>query len=101
MPSLYFWLGFRFFFFSHEHEPIHIHVEIENRQTVFELIVVNGVVTDIVVRSIAGYDMLSQKEQKKAMQLIRKYKKDILQKWIDFFVLNKPIKTKNIRTKTP
>ncbi len=98
MPTLFIWMGFKFYFYSKEHEPIHVHVEYAERQTIFELIIVNGKVVSIEQRDVAGYEPLTAKEAKQALKLIRKYKMEIIQLWFDFFVLQKNIKTKNIRT---
>lgn len=38
MPTIFFYLGFRFFFYSNEHRPPHIHVRCGSGQAKFNLI---------------------------------------------------------------
>lgn len=47
MPKIYEYFGFIFFFFSNEHESIHVHVTKGGCQTVFELIIVDGLLVRI------------------------------------------------------
>ena len=100
MPKLFEWLGLAFFFYSEEHEPIHVHVVIADRETIFELIIDNGVVKEIRKRSNGGRAMLTNTEEKQAFKLIRKYKYGIIERWVKYFVWNKPIRSKKITSKT-
>ena len=91
--------GFVFFFYSNEHEPIHVHVTHNGCQSIFELIMDNGVLVEIRVREKAGEEPLSSKDQKPAQEFIRKYSKNIITKWIKFFVLRQAVKSTTIKTK--
>ncbi len=51
-------------------------------------------------REVEGANPLPPKQMKQALRLIKKYMYDIVNSWIDFFVLNKSIKLKRIRSKT-
>ena len=62
MPKIYEYFGFIFFFFSNEHEPIHVHVMKGGCQTVFELILMNGDLTEIRTRGEVGYASLSEND---------------------------------------
>ena len=42
---------------------------------------------------------LPELQKKHALKLIKKYKKEILQSWIDYFVLHKKIKAKRLSEK--
>ena len=54
MPKIFEYFGFVFFFYSNEHEPIHVHVTHKGCQSIFELIMDNGILTEIRVREKAG-----------------------------------------------
>lgn len=92
MPKIFEYFGFVFFFYSNEHEPIHVHVTHKGCQSIFELIMDNGVLVEIRVREKAGEEPLSSKDQKTAEEFIRKYSKNIITKWIKFFVLRQAVK---------
>ncbi len=89
MPKIFEYFGFVFFFYSNEHEPIHVHVTHKD----------NGVLVEIRVREKAGEEPLSSKDQKTAEEFIRKYSKNIITKWIKFFVLRQAVKSTTIKTK--
>ncbi len=59
----------------------------------------NGVLVEIRVREKAGEEPLSSKDQKTAEEFIRKYSKNIITKWIKFFVLRQAVKSTTIKTK--
>lgn len=43
MPKIFEYFGFVFFFYSNEHEPIHVHVVKNDEDSVFDIILENGV----------------------------------------------------------
>lgn len=99
MPKIFEYFGFVFYFYSNEHEPIHVHVIHNQQETIFELILENGVLVQIRQRSRAGYPMLSSKDAKTAELFIRKYAKNIIEKWVRFFVYKQQIRSTNIKNK--
>ena len=99
MPKIYEYFGFIFFFFSNEHEPIHVHVMKSGCQTVFELILMDGELQEIRTRSEAGYPLLNEKDTHTAEDFIRAYYKNIIDKWINFFVLKKRVRCTQITKK--
>lgn len=99
MPKIFEYFGFVFYFYSNEHEPIHVHVIHQQQETIFELILENGVLVQIKQRSRAGYPMLSSKDTKIAEMFIRKYAKNIIEKWVKFFVYKQQIRSTNIKNK--
>ncbi len=76
-----------------------MHVTHKGCQSIFELIMDNGILTEIRVREKAGEEPLSSKDQKIAEEFIRKYSKNIITKWIKFFVLRQAVKSTTIKTK--
>ena len=42
MPKIFEYFGSIFYFYSNEHEPIHVHVLHGGRESIFDLIMMNG-----------------------------------------------------------
>lgn len=99
MPKIYEYFGFIFFFFSNEHEPIHVHVMKSGYQTVFELILMDGELQEIRTRSEVGYPLLNEKDKTTVEEFIRAYYKNIVDKWMNFFVLKKRVRCTQITKK--
>ena len=98
-PKIFEYFGFIFYFFSNEHEPIHVHVALGDCETIFELIMENGELKEIRRRAKKGVDLLREKDATTAEEFIRKYQTNIIEKWINFFVLKKQIRCTNIKKK--
>ena len=96
MPTIYLYLGFIFKFYSDEHEPIHIHAKKGECETVFELIIENGTIIEIRTRKVRGKKMLPEKDEAEAYSFVKIYGKNIVEKWINFFILKKNIRTTKI-----
>ena len=99
MPKIFEYFGFIFYFYSNEHEPIHVHVIHGDKESVFDLIIMNGELTDIRTRNKKGADPLSDKDRKTAEAFIKKYHKNIIDKWVKFFVMKQAIRSTNIKKK--
>ena len=99
MPKIFEYFGFIFYFYSNEHEPIHVHVMHGGRESIFDLIMQNGELAELRVRQKNGTEELSEKEKKTADEFIRKYHKNIIDKWIKFFVLKQTVRSTNIKKK--
>ena len=37
MPTLFYYMGLRFYFYSNDHSPIHVHVKIENSEARYQV----------------------------------------------------------------
>lgn len=90
MPKIFEYFGFIFFFYSNEHEPIHVHVIKGDRESVFELIINNGKLVGINVRN-GHLPSLSEKDISEAKLFISKYYKNIVNKWVNFFLYKKRV----------
>lgn len=99
MPKIFEYFGFIFYFFSNEHEPIHVHVLHGDKESIFDLIMMDGELADIQVREKKGADPLHEKDKRTAEEFIRKYHKNIIQKWVKFFVLKQSIRSTRINKK--
>ena len=99
MPKIFEYFGFIFYFFSNEHEPIHVHVLHGDKESIFDLIMMDGNLADIHVREKKGADSLPEKDKRTAEEFIRKYHKNIIQKWVKFFVLKQSVRSTRINKK--
>jgi hypothetical protein len=98
-PTVYFYQGLEIRFHSNEHEPVHVHVIYNEFESVIEFQIENGKVTNFTWRAETGAVELPETQKKHAIKLIKKYKADILQSWIDYFILHKKVKAKRINQK--
>ena len=99
MPKIFEYFGFIFYFYSNEHEPIHVHVLHGSRESIFDLIMMDGELVEIQVRDKKGVASLPEKDKRTAEAFIRKYHKNIIDKWVKFFVLKQSIRSTNIKKK--
>ncbi len=99
MPKIFEYFGFIFYFYSNEHEPIHVHVLHGGKESIFDLIMMNGLLVDVVVREKRGAEPLSEKDKHTATAFIHKYHKNIIEKWIKFFVMKQAVRSTNIKKK--
>ena len=99
MPKIFEYFGFIFYFFSNEHEPIHVHVKHGVQESIFDLIMMNGILIELHVREKKGAKPLSEKDKRTAEEFIRKYHKNIIDKWVKFFVLKQAVRSTNIKKK--
>ena len=99
MPKIYEYLGYVFYFYSNEHEPIHVHATANGRESIIEIIINNGVLMELRVRNAEHKAPLKASEIATAEAFVRKYHKNIIAKWVNFFVMHKSVKSTIIRTK--
>ena len=99
MPKLYEYFGLIVLFYSNEHEPIHVHGKYEDRESKAEIIFENGKFVEVKIGSVVGKRPLDKRRLAKFEQLVELYRDDIVHKWIDFFVYNKPIEPETITKK--
>ena len=57
----------------------------------------NGELVEIRVREKDGEEPLPGKDKKTAEAFIRKYQKNIIAKWVRFFVMRQAVRSTNIR----
>ena len=101
MPKLYFYFGLMVFFYSNEHEPIHVHGFYQGREGKAELTVRNGKVVKITFTSVAKMPPLRSAELARFKKLVRAKADEIVQKWIDYFVLHRNITPVTITRRLP
>ena len=99
MPKIFEYLGILFYFYSNEHEPIHVHAKHGGHESKAEFIIVNGKIIEINITNVKGYKPLRPKELRDFKDFLEVYGQEIVNKWIDYFVLHKNIKFEKINTK--
>jgi hypothetical protein len=92
MPKIYEYLGIVILFYSNEHEPVHVHGKYQGRESKVDLIVSDGEVVELRPRRVKGKAPLRAQELNDFVKFCESFKRDILQKWIDYFVLHKKVK---------
>jgi len=96
MPKIYIYLGITILFYSNEHEPVHVHGKHQGKESKAEIIIKDGKVIEINIKSVSGREPLSSKVLKDFEEFAKLYAGKIVQKWIDYFVLHKEILCENI-----
>ena len=99
MPKLYEYFGLIILFYSNDHQPIHVHGKYQGKESKADFIIVHGKIIEIKILPVKGKEPLENKELKKFRALVEHFKEDIVQKWIDFFVMNKEVKAEIINKK--
>lgn len=83
-------------FYANEHEPVHVHGKAQGREARAEIIVIDGIVTEIHFTATIGRPPLELAEMRYFEEIVRARADNIVTKWIDFFVLHKSIKPERI-----
>jgi hypothetical protein len=96
MPKLYEYFGLIVMFYANEHEPIHVHGKSQGREARAEIIVINGVISEIRYSNVIGRAPLEPLEMRYFEEIVTARADDIVAKWIDFFILHKSITPERI-----
>ncbi len=99
MPKIFEYLGITIMFYSNEHEPIHVHGKYQAFESKAEFVIVDGKIIDVYIGSVKGKRPLPKKELKEFTNFVDKFKNDIVQKWIDYFILHKSVECIRIEGK--
>jgi len=91
MPKIFEYLGIVIMFYSNEHEPIHVHGKYQAFESKAEFIIEDGKIIDIKIKEVRGKRSLPHKELKDFKNFVERFKSEIVQKWIDYFVYHKSI----------
>lgn len=96
MPKLYEYFGLIVMFYANEHDPVHVHGKFQGRESRAEIILINGLVTELRFTETTGRQPLAPNEMRFFKELVTAKSDEIVRKWIDFFVLHKTIKPESI-----
>lgn len=99
MPKLYEYFGIIILFYSNEHEPIHVHGKYQDTEGKAELIIENGHVVDIRYSNVRGRRALGPTQMADFRAVVEEFAEEIIEKWIDYFVLHKPVPSETITRK--
>ena len=91
MPKIFEYLGIVIFFYSKEHEPIHCHGKYGEFESKAEIYIVNGEITEIIIKNVSGKKPLNGAKLTDFKVLLEKYAYEIVAKWVDFFVYHKDV----------
>ena len=101
MPKLFEYFGLIVRFYSNEHEPIHVHGVYRDRASRAELVIQNGKVIELRFSPVKGRKPLGTPQERDFRKLVSHFQDDIVQKWVDFFVLHKHVEPKTIERRLP
>ena len=101
MPKLYEYLGLDVFFYSNEHQPVHVHGRCQGREGRADLRIVEGRVMRIDFVDQPGRLPLKPAEMDHFRKVVRARAQDIVQKWVDYFVLHKSVSVEKITKQLP
>jgi hypothetical protein len=99
MPKLYEYFGLIILFYSNEHEPIHVHGKYQGTESKAEIVIDNGEIVEIRYSSVRGRMPLNTAQMRNFEVVVEHYTEDIVQKWIDYFVLHKSVSPEKITRK--
>ncbi|MBS1657132.1 MAG: DUF4160 domain-containing protein [Chitinophagales bacterium] len=98
MPKIYQYLSFIIRFYSNEHLPIHVHVQRHEREMKVEFSISEDRVT-LFFKKIRGKEPLTETEANEVAVFLKKYHKEIIWKWEQFFIFRKKVSSETIRQK--
>ena len=96
MPKIYTYFGIIILFYSNEHEPIHVHGKYQGTESKAEIIIEDGKVKEIHIKTVKGKKPLKASTLSDFKGFVETYADEIVLKWIDYFVLHKPVACENI-----
>lgn len=99
MPKIFEYLGIIIFFYSNEHEPIHVHATYDSFESKAEFYIVNGEVSQIVIKLVKDRRPLKGSQLKDFEKFLEAYADKIVQKWVDYFVYHKEVEFERITKK--
>jgi len=86
-------------FYSNDHEPIHVHGKYQGTESRAEILIDNGQIVEIRYSSVRGRRPLEPAQLEDFRTLVEHYAEEIVQKWIDYFVLHKSVQAEKITRK--
>ncbi len=96
MPKPYEYMGLIIPFYANEHEPVHVHAKRQGRESRAELVLIGGKVVEVLFNPASGRLPLSPREMRHFQELVIARADEIVAKWIDFFVLHKPVASERL-----
>ena len=69
------------------------------RESIFDLIMMDGELAELHVREKHGAEPLTENDKRTAEEFIRKYHRNIIDKWVKLFVMKQSVRSTNIKKK--
>lgn len=91
MPKIFEYLGISILFYSNEHDPVHVHGKYQGCESKAEFIIIDGEISKILIKEVKGKRPLPINELKEFQKFTEAFQNEIVQKWIDYFVLHKQV----------
>ncbi len=92
-------MGLVIFFYSNEHEPIHVHAQYGKSEGKIEIFLEMGQVVLLKYSDVANREPLSRIKKAHFKKLVNALADEIVQNWINYFVLHKKVIAKKIDVK--
>lgn len=73
MPKIYIYLGIMILFYSNEHEPIHVHGKFQGNESKAEIIIENGDIKEIRIKTVKGRKPLKSAELNDFKKFVETY----------------------------
>ena len=99
MPKIYEYLGIIILFYSNEHEPVHVHGKHQGRESKAEFIIEDGKVIKIMIRDVKGRRPLPPSVLNDFNSFVNRYSSQIVEKWIDYFVMHRQVRCEKVERK--
>ena len=99
MPKLYEYFGLIILFYSNEHDPVHVHGKYQGYESRAEFFIVDGKIVEIRYASVRGKAPLPARQAKDFEALVAAYAEEIVEKWINYFILHKAVQSERITRK--
>lgn len=96
MPKLYEYFGLVILFYSNEHEPIHVHGKYQEIESKTDLIIDNDEIVEIRYSTPKGRRPLGPAQSRDFKAVVERHAREIVDKWIAYFVYHKPVPSKKI-----
>ena len=79
--------------------PIHFYAQYQEYESKFEFIFEGGILKGVKIKKVNGRLPLPENKLRQAEIFIKKYHAEIAEKWTEFFILKKKIKSEKITKK--
>lgn len=99
MPKIFEYLGIDIYFYSNEHQPLHVHAKRGDAECKAEFIIKQGKIVEIRIKAVTNVKMLGNAHLRNFNAFLKSYSDQVVNKWIDFFVLKKKVSFEEITRK--
>ncbi|NCO32226.1 DUF4160 domain-containing protein [bacterium] len=85
--------------YPHDHAPVHVHIVYNEYESKIELIYEKGKLCNIVIKKVKGKKPIPKYKHSELRKFVKKYNKNISEKWMMFQVYGKKPKYERITKK--